>query len=58
MSQHMMDSAQNRCVKLRYPVCRQEQYSLVVFQFAKEHRDKAVASQIIGRTLLEKDMTT
>lgn len=51
-----MDSAQNRFIELRYPVCGQEQYSLVVFQFAEEHRDKAVASQIIERAPLKKDI--
>jgi hypothetical protein len=36
---------------------RQEQYSVVVFQFAEEHRDKAIASQIIGRSLLEENIS-
>jgi hypothetical protein len=30
--------------------------SLAVFQFAEKHRDKADASEIIGRTLLEEDV--
>jgi hypothetical protein len=51
-----MDPAKNRFIKLRYPVCGEENYSLAVFQFAEEHRDKAVASEIIGRTLLEEDV--
>jgi hypothetical protein len=51
-----MDSAQNRYIKMRYPVCSEEKNSLAVFQFAEEHRDKAVASEIIGRTLLEEDV--
>jgi len=51
-----MDPAQNRYIKMRYPVCSEEKNSLAVFQFAEEHRDKTVASEIIGRTLLEEDV--
>jgi hypothetical protein len=41
---------------MRYPVYSKEKNSLAVFQFTKEHRDKAIASEIIGRTLLEEDV--
>ena len=48
--------AQNYYIKMRYPVYSKEKNSLVVFQFAEEYRDKAVASEIIRRILLEEDV--
>ena len=41
---------------MKYPIYHKKKNSLVVFQFVEEYKDKAVTSEIIGRTLLEENV--
>jgi hypothetical protein len=41
---------------MRYLVCNKEKNSLVVFQFAEEHRNKIITNKIIRRILLEENI--
>lgn len=51
-----MDSAEDCNIELVNAVCCEEHDPLAIFQLAEEHRDKAVANQILRRSFLEKDI--
>ena len=45
--QHEMDPAEDRFVEIRNSVGGQEQNAFAVFQHAKEHRDKLIATEVL-----------
>lgn len=48
-----MDPAEDRVIEVGNPICDKEHSTIAIFQFAKEHRDQLVASDIRLRALFQ-----